>query len=89
MRVFDFVEVLIQLLTAAKWTVALSCIALIGGGFLGLILTVAVNGPVRSLSWISKAIIRFIQGTPLLMQLFLLYFGLPLFLGGLTSYFAI
>ena len=80
MRAFDFIEVLLQLLVAAKWTVALSCIALIGGGLLGMVLTVAVNGPIRPLCWVSKVYIQFIQGTPLLMQLFLIYFGLPLFL---------
>jgi len=89
MRVFDFIEVLLQLLTAAKWTVALSLIALIGGGFIGMVLTVAVNGPLRPLCWISKAIIRFVQGTPLLMQLFLVYFGLPLFLGVNISAWAV
>lgn len=80
MRAFDFIEVLLQLLMAAKWTVALSFIALIGGGLLGMVLTVAINGPIRPLYWIGKASIQFIQGTPLLMQLFLIYFGLPLFL---------
>ncbi len=81
MRAFDFFEVFMQLLVAAKWTVALSFIALVGGGLLGMVLTVAVTGPIRPLCWISKAYIQFIQGTPLLMQLFLIYFGLPLFLG--------
>lgn len=81
MRPFDSLEVLLQLLLAAKWTVALSFVALVGGGLLAMVLTVAVNGPVRPLRWMSRAYIQFVQGTPLLMQLFLIYFGLPLFLG--------
>lgn len=89
MRAFDFIEVLYQLLAAAKWTVALSFIALIGGGLLGMVLTLALNGPIRPLCWISKAGIQFIQGTPLLMQLFLIYFGLPLFLGVNVSAWAV
>jgi len=89
MRTFDFIEVLQQLLTAAKWTVALSCVALIGGGLLALVLTAAITGPFRPLYWMGRAGIQFIQGTPLLMQLFLFYFGLPLFLGVNISAWAV
>lgn len=89
MRAFDFIEVLQQLLVAAKWTVALSIVALIGGGLLGMVLTVAINGPLRPLYWIGRASIQFVQGTPLLMQLFLIYFGLPLFLGVNISAWAV
>jgi len=89
MREFDFTEILLQLLVATKWTVALSFIALIGGGILGMVLTLAINSLVRPLYWVSKSYIQFIQGTPLLMQLFLLYFGLPLFLGVNISAWAV
>ncbi len=89
MREFDFIEVLMQLLVAAKWTVALSFIALTGGGFLGLVLTVAINGTIRPIRCISRAGIQFVQGTPLLMQLFLIYFGLPLFLEADISAWAV
>jgi len=89
MRTFDFIEVLLQLLAAARWTVALSFIALIGGGLLGMVLTMAISGPFRPICWISRAGIQFVQGTPLLMQLFLLYFGMPLFTGMNISAWAV
>jgi len=89
MRNLDFIEVLLQLLAAARWTVALSFIALVGGGLLGMVLTMAISGPFRPICWISRAGIQFVQGTPLLMQLFLLYFGMPLFTGMNISAWAV
>ena len=89
MREFDLLEILRQLLVATQWTVALSLVALIGGGVLGMVLTLALNSFIRPLRWASKSYIQFIQGTPLLMQLFLIYFGLPLFLGMNISAWAV
>ena len=66
------------LLGGLKWTVLLSMIAFAGGGIAGLI--VAVLRTSESLL-LRRAMILYIgifQGTPLLMQLFVVYYGLGL-----------
>ncbi len=65
------------LVEAAQWTVALSLMAFIGGGIVGLIVALsrtAENAVARTLSmWF----IQIFRGTPLLLQLFLVFFGAP------------
>lgn len=81
MTEFKFFEILLALLKALQWTVVLSLIAFTGGGIIGLLLTmmrIAKNKTVRS---IAQFYIAFFQGTPLLMQLFLIFFGIPIVLG--------
>ncbi|QPF73037.1 amino acid ABC transporter permease [Roseateles sp. DAIF2] len=76
MRTFGFPEFLF-ILEAAKWTVALSLIAFIGGAIVGLALALArvsENGTARHTA---GAFIQIFQGTPLLLQLFLIFFGAP------------
>lgn len=80
MREFDFFEVLIALLKAAQWTIVLSLIAFGGGGVLGLIVTMMRISKNRVLRAISSFYIAFVQGTPLLMQLFIIFFGIPILL---------
>ena len=67
------------LLMAARWTVLLSLAAALGGGMLGLAIAVLRIVPVAPLNWFAIGYINLIQGTPLLGQLFVLFFGLPLF----------
>jgi polar amino acid transport system permease protein len=75
---FTFWDILRNLLLAARWTVLLSIVAFAGGGIVGLGILLA---RVASRSWLrrfSELYIGLFQGTPLLMQLFLVFFGLPL-----------
>lgn len=81
MREFNFFEVLVALLQATQWTIVLSLIALAGGGILGLLLTMMRISKNRLLQGMSRFYIGFVQGTPLLMQLFLIFFGIPILLG--------
>lgn len=81
MREFVFLEVLIALLRATQWTIILSLVAFAGGGVLGLLITMMRISKNRILREISKFYIAFFQGTPLLMQLFLVFFGIPILLG--------
>lgn len=67
------------LLLAARWTIALAVTATIGGGLLGLLVAIMRVVPVRPLNWLATGYINLIQGTPLLGQLFVFFFGLPLF----------
>ncbi len=75
---FSLWDIFRNLLLAARWTVALSLIAFIGGGLVGaglLCLRVSSNTLAQKAV---NAYIQIFQGTPLLIQLFLMYFGLAL-----------
>jgi polar amino acid transport system permease protein len=67
---------LVYLLEAARWTVLLSLIAFVGGGLVGLPLALMRVSKVGLLRKLASAYIQLIQGTPLLIVLFLSYFGL-------------
>jgi polar amino acid transport system permease protein len=60
----------------ALWTVGLSVIALIGGGIVGFAVALARISPLKSVRIASAVYVQLIQGTPLLVILFLGYFGL-------------
>jgi polar amino acid transport system permease protein len=66
------------LLRAAQWTVVLSLIAFVGGGLFGIVVGVVRTARFAPLRWMMTGYIQLFQGTPLLMQLFLVYFGLGL-----------
>lgn len=66
------------LLVALQWTVLLSVLAFAGGAVLGLALAL---GRVSRLAWLRRicaAYIQLVQGTPLLVLLFLSYFGISI-----------
>jgi len=79
MHHFTFLDIVWALIGAAKWTVLLSLIAFAGGTVVGLIVLVLRVSGKRPLVAATKLYIEFFQGTPLLMQLFLAFFGLALF----------
>lgn len=74
-REFSSADVLF-ILMAIRWTLILSLIAFAGGAVGGMVLALARTSQARVLRWISMSFIQVFQGTPLLMQLFLVYFGL-------------
>ena len=76
---FSIWDILSNLLEAARWTVGLSLIAFIGGGIVGLMLLVLRLSKVRGSDAFVGGYVQLFQGTPLLMQLFLAYFGIALF----------
>ncbi len=63
---------------AAQWTILLSLIAFVGGGLVGGIVAFARISHVAPIRATSRAYIQVVQGTPLLIQLFIWYFGLSL-----------
>ncbi len=75
---FTLWDIVRNLLLAARWTVVLSVVAFAGGGIVGLLLLVAAVGKSRLARNAVRAYVELFQSTPLLMQLFLVYFGLPL-----------
>ena len=76
MRTFGFPEFLF-ILQAVQWTLALSLIAFVGGAVLGLVIALARTSESRAARGIAITFIQIFQGTPLLLQLFLIFFGAP------------
>lgn len=66
------------LLWGAMWTIGLSLISFVGGGLAGGVIALCRISPYRIVRWATIAWIQVIQGTPLLVVLFLCYFGLSL-----------
>lgn len=63
---------------AIQWTIALSAIAFVGGGIGGLAIALIRVSNLSIPRLISVGFIRVFQGTPLLMQLFLVFFGMTI-----------
>ena len=78
MRTFGYPEFLF-ILEAARWTLALSAIAFVGGSILGLIIALCRTSERTFFRTASSVFIQVFQGTPLLLQLFLIFFGAPVF----------
>lgn len=66
------------LLWGLGWTVLLSAIAFAGGGAVGLLVALLRTSPSAVLRRVMAAYIGVFQGTPLLLQLFCVYYGLGL-----------
>jgi polar amino acid transport system permease protein len=76
MRTFSFPEFMF-ILEAARWTIGLSLVAFVGGTLGGLLVALARtsdNGFARNAATV---FVQVFQGTPLLLQLFLVFFGAP------------
>jgi polar amino acid transport system permease protein len=78
MNEFTLWDIVRNLLYAVPWTLLLSAIAFLGGGIVALILLVIGLGRNKKAKLAVKLYVELFQSTPLLMQLFLVYFGLPL-----------
>jgi polar amino acid transport system permease protein len=68
----------LYLVAAARWTVLLALTAMVGGGLLGMVVAVLRVVAFKPANWLAVGYINLIQGTPLLGQLFVFFFGLPL-----------
>jgi polar amino acid transport system permease protein len=66
------------LLQGLKWTVLLSAMGFVGGGIAGLLVALARTSGRPVLERLTAGYIAVFQGTPLLMQLFVVYYGLAL-----------
>ena len=66
---------LVFLLLSARWTLALSLVAFLGGGAAGLLVAACRIAPGRVLPGAAAVWIRALQGTPLLIQLLVVYYG--------------
>lgn len=77
-RPFGWNEFL-YILMAAQWTVALAAIAFAGGACGGLFVALTRVSQIAIPRSVALGFIRIFQGTPLLMQLFLVFFGANIF----------
>ncbi|MFC6446556.1 amino acid ABC transporter permease [Shinella zoogloeoides] len=75
---FTFWDILRNLLFATRWTVLLSVAAFVGGAVVGVAILFARISVARWARRFGAGYIALFQGTPLLMQLFLMFFGLPM-----------
>jgi polar amino acid transport system permease protein len=79
-RDFEWMEFLF-LLGAMRWTIVLSLVAFVGGGLGGIAIALARTSSYKVLRGSAAAYIGVMQGTPVLMQLFLAYYGLAVLMG--------
>ncbi|WP_018184629.1 amino acid ABC transporter permease [Kaistia granuli] len=63
------------LILSARWTILLSLIAFAGGGILGVVIASLRISASKPLRMIAAGYIRFFQSTPILIQLFMAYYG--------------
>ncbi|MCU9601411.1 amino acid ABC transporter permease [Pallidibacillus thermolactis] len=76
---FDYFEMIIMpMLEGAKITLLLFAIVILLSIPIGFVLTLAVRSRIKPLSWLVQGFIYVMRGTPLLLQLLFICFGLPL-----------
>ncbi|WP_404788750.1 amino acid ABC transporter permease [Altericista sp. CCNU0014] len=78
---FTVPRIFINLLMAAQWTIILSAIAFVCGGIMGFGIMLMRISPNKWLKGVSWFYVEFFQGTPLLLQLFLAFFGISVVFG--------
>jgi polar amino acid transport system permease protein len=66
-----------QLMEGLRFTFQLAVVSMICGTFLGVLLALGRTFGKKPVSWLCTAYIELIRGTPMLAQLFILYFALP------------
>ncbi|SMG55209.1 amino acid ABC transporter permease [Paracoccus sp. J56] len=65
------------LLDGALWTLVLSLMAFVGGGLGGFAVAMGRIAPSRIIRIVVTGYVQLVQGTPLLVIMFVTYFGLP------------
>ena len=66
------------LLQGAAWTLGLTLIAFVGGGLLGFAVALGRVARSKAIKWLFLGYVQLVQGTPLLILMFLAYFGLSI-----------
>lgn len=85
---FSLWDIARNLLMSVRWTVALSLVAFLGGGIVGLLLLYARLGGGRVAGKLVGGYVQVFQGTPLLIQLFLAFFGIAALGVNVSPWFA-
>ena len=71
-----FFNILPTLLVGAKMTIQLTAVSVLFGTIIGLFVGIARVSRNRLIRWLATAYVEVIRGTPLLVQLYIVYFGL-------------
>ncbi|MBE9079192.1 amino acid ABC transporter permease [Romeria aff. gracilis LEGE 07310] len=75
---WEVVQLALPLLTEGLWnTVRITVLAIVIGTLAGFLLGLMSVSRVKILEWVIAAYVDFVRGTPLLIQIFLVYFALP------------
>ncbi|MBO0960970.1 amino acid ABC transporter permease [Neobacillus sp. MM2021_6] len=75
----DYILTILKpMLEGAQMTILLFIIAIVVSIPLGFLLTLAVKSSLKPLSWLAQVFIYVMRGTPLLLQLLVICFGLPM-----------
>ena len=83
-RIFsDAFEILVQnwkliLLEYTAKTLLLAAIAVVIGTVIGALLAIAHMSKIKPLKWIVIAVVEFVRGTPALLQVYMIYFFVPM-----------
>jgi len=76
---FDYlITILKPMLEGAQTTILLFLIAIVVSIPLGFALTLALRSSIKPISWLAQIYIYIMRGTPLLLQLLIITFGLPM-----------
>ena len=65
----------------------LAALAILGGMFLGSIMSMLRMSPIRPVAWLALAYVNFFRSVPLILVIFWIYFLVPLLLGRATGPF--
>jgi octopine/nopaline transport system permease protein len=69
-------DVLRQLISGLPLTLQLAALSLVTGFVLSVLVAAAAGSSIAPLRWIASAHVEIFRGTPLLVQIFLIYYGL-------------
>ena len=90
MKIFDasyIWEFIPKLLEALPVTLEMTVVAAIGGLVFGFLIALVKIKKIKVLNQICSVYVSFMRGTPLLVQLFLSYYGLPIVLQSVNAEF--
>ncbi len=85
---FTLWDIVRNLLTGLQWTLLLSAVALVLGALSGLLVLVGLTSTLQPLRVLARGYVEVFQGTPLLLQLFLVFFGVSLVGWDISPWFA-
>ena len=77
----SFIDVTMQLLDGFKVTMLIFCVVLLGSLPLGLVITFGSMSKLKPLRWLTRTFVWIIRGTPLMLQIILVFYGPGLIFG--------
>lgn len=77
----SFLDVTMQLLDGFKVTMLIFFVVLLGALPLGLVITFGSMSKIRPLRWLTRTFVWIIRGTPLMLQIILVFYGPGLIFG--------